>query len=177
MSPRMIQKAAALVLLLLPAACGSSGSQHTVQTLNSRLHTTLGPDAAAGRVSMVPQPDGAQVVFRDPPRTPAGSDVLDDRDQYLMASVTEALLDPTLMRVAVVQAPGTPVGLDGDRARAATNYLRTYRVVTSPEVAAAAIPVPPGGLLVDIRVQCPTTTTLSDLGLGVPYGPSQPVCD
>ncbi|OJW24110.1 MAG: hypothetical protein BGO51_07265 [Rhodospirillales bacterium 69-11] len=174
----MFQKAAALAALLLPAAC-TSGPQHTVETLNTRLRTELAPDAAAGRVVLTPQPDGAQVVFREPPLTPVGSTVLDDRDQYIMASVTEALLDLSLMHVAVAQAPGSPLGRDGARAQAAADYLRTYRV---PVIAAQPLPavtpqVPPGGLLVDIRVQCPTVPTRTAWGLETAYGPAQPACD
>lgn len=178
MSPRMFQKAAALAALLLPTAC-TSGPQHTVETLNTRLRTELSADAAAGRVALVPQADGAQVVLREPPLTPVGTTVLDDRDQYIMASVTEALLDLSLMHVAIAQAPGSPLGRDGARALAAANYLQTYRV---PATAAQPAPattaqVPPGGLLVDIRVKCPSVPTRTAWGLETAYGPAQPACD
>ncbi len=177
----MIFHARQLAVLLGPVfllgACGPSGQQHATQLLNNRLQTRLAPDIAAGRAVLQPQSDGATVTLLDPTLFPNSADVLDNRENDVRASVVEALLDPSLMRLRVTDTSSLP-----DRQRD-TRVLNVMQYFTSnglgltlepAEPLQAAPPAPAqGGLTVTIKVQCPNRDDRAGYG----SGRSKPICD
>jgi len=158
----------------LVAGCSSSNPAKTVDLLNRRLSTTLGPEISENRASLQPLPDGAQVTLLDTSKLPDDVGALDNRTRDPRASIIMGMLDPTLMRVSVAD---TGAGTDLDRmnrVNSFTNYMTEYRLGPTLEtVEGAAPPASPPGLAVTIRVVCPARTNWPGYG----QGQSLPACD
>ncbi len=168
--PRQI--VALLGSLLLLTACGASGQQHTVQLLDQRLQTRLEPDIKAGRASVQPLPDGAQVTLLDPTSFSNIADARDNRENDPRASIIEALLDPSLMRLRVADTSTLPDNQRDARVRNVTQYFVANGVGLSV-LPSGPLPPPaaPQGVTVTINVQCPDAHASSG------YGPAIPTCD
>jgi hypothetical protein len=144
--------------LVLAAGCAPSGQQHTTQVLNQRLLDHLAPAIVLGQVALQPLPDGARVTLLGASRFPREVRASDVRDTGVPASVVEALLDPTLMRIEVSDTSALPDTQRVDRVRDARQYFAAYGL--GPTLRAAA-PLPasagpvPAGLALTISVQCP----------------------
>jgi hypothetical protein len=114
--------------LLSLAACGESAARHNAQILNGRLQAGLAPDLAAGRATLQPLPDGAQVTLAEQTLFPNGGAQLDDRGRFILASVIEGLLDPRILRIDLAQSPATPPDLQQARLRAVRQFFDAYLV-------------------------------------------------
>jgi hypothetical protein len=168
----MKRHATVLIPLILLAACGSSGPQHTARLLDERLNTDLAPDVAAGRATVQTIDGGNRVTllglasFASDPRT-------DGQDPDARANVIEALLDPSLMRVEVADTSTLPPYQRDTRVQNVqhyfvTNGLESVLVPSGPDVAAGA-----SGLVLTIHVACPPPNGPTGYG----DGRSHPVCD
>lgn len=153
--------------MLLLAGCG--GAQQTARELDRRLQARLATDIAANHVTVTPLADGAQVTFLDQPSY-IGSPDLDPRDTYLLSSVVEGLMDPTLMRIAVADTTPVPVGAYPSRAANATRFLQSYGLGPSL-VQPAVVGTPPPGLTLTISVDCPPSGSATRA-----YGTPIPSC-
>jgi hypothetical protein len=173
-----------LAILLCPplllAACGPSGQQRTAQRLDDRLFVDLAPDIAAGNAVLQPLPDGARVTFLGPSLFPVDERALDNQQRDVRAGVVEGLLDPSLMRLQVVDTSALPDSQRDARVRNVARYFEVYDLGPSlvPTAPRAVLPPgPPGatppGLTITISVHCPHPND----GAGYGDGTSRPVCD
>lgn len=180
----MIPYARQFAVLLCPAlfltACGMSSQQRTVQLLDQRLQTRLASEIAAGRAVLQQTHDGALVTLRDPTMFANSADALDNRENDVRASVVEALLDPSLMRVQVTDTSTLPDNQKDARIQNVAQYLVANGLGQTllPTQAGQAMPTGamptgavPEGLQLTINVQCP------DHRENAPYGPSNPMCN
>jgi hypothetical protein len=161
--------------LLAVAAC-ASGEQHTTQLLNDRLQAELAGDVAAGNAALQPLPDGARVTLLSTSPFPFPDDqkALDAKVPDIRSNVIEGLLDPSLMRVQVMDSA---VLTDRQRQARVLNvdqYFVAYGVGSTLDTASpAAAPSGPAGLTIDIHVRCPPRDGWIEYG----SGKSKPVCD
>jgi hypothetical protein len=148
--------------LLLVAAC-ASGQQQTTQLLGNRLQERLSSDITAGRTALQPLPDGARVTLVDPNLFQNGGNELNDNGRDVLASITEGLLDPSLMQIAVddTSPPTGPIGWQPARASAVNQYFTDYGLGGTLQPPAPAQPIPagavapaPAGVAITISVQC-----------------------
>jgi hypothetical protein len=171
-----------LAILLCPplllASCGPSGQQRTTQRLNDRLAVLLAPDVAAGSAVFQPLPDGARVTLLGSSLFPFAENMPGNQAHDVRASVTEALLDPSLMRLQVVDTSALPPDQQDARVGNVARYFVAYGLGPTllPAPSHAVLPPgPPGatppGLTITIFVQCPPPYG------GTGYGQSRPVCD
>jgi hypothetical protein len=158
--------------LFVIAACGPSAQQRTTRLLDDRMQAQLAPDVAAGRAVVRALPDGARVTLLDSSLFPNDPKALDDQYPDIRASVIEALLDPSLMRVQVADTSTLPADQRGTRVQNVEAYF-TLNGLGSVLVPTGALPsgAGPSGLAITISVQCPPP----DRGSG--YGGSKPMCD
>ena len=97
-------------LLLTLACCGPSPQQRTTRLLDDRMQTELASEIKAGRAVVQQLPDGARVTLLDRSLFPNGPKALDDQVPDIRADVIQALLDPSLMRVAVADTSSAARG-------------------------------------------------------------------
>jgi hypothetical protein len=169
----------AVLLPLLLAACGPSG-QRTTQRLNDRLAEGTAPDVAAGNAVLQPLPDGARVTLLGSSLFPADERTLNDQTHDVRAGVIEGLLDPSLMRVQIVDTSGLPAEERDARVRNVTQYFVNNGLGSILVPAAPQAVLPPGpvgatplGLTITISVQCPHPRGQA----GYDDGTANPVCD
>jgi hypothetical protein len=151
--------AALLGPVLLVVGCTSSGVGRGAQGLGQRLQTQLAPDIAAGQVTLEQLPDGARVTLTDQSLFPYGGAELDDRGRYVLASVIEGLLAPSITRIEVAGSPAASVDLQGARTRAVAQYFEDYGlgpILLPPawqqEVPAGSAGSAPQGLTITINM-------------------------
>ncbi len=157
MRPLLPRLSVVLPALLLLAACGATPEQRTARTLNQRLDTGLAKDVAANKVFLRATPNGAQVTLLDASATPGGFAVSDPNEDSVRASVVEALLDPSLMRISVADTSFLPPDQQAERVANLEDYVRTMALGNVLRQASAAQPAPaaPPGLMLTITVACP----------------------
>ncbi len=176
----MPSQAHRLVVLLAPllclAACGPTREQATAGLLNQRLQEQLDADVKGNRVALETLPTGARVTFLDTSSTPGG---LQDPDPSLgstRASVIEALLDPSLMRIGVTDTSVLPPDEKAARTRDLTQYIQSMQLGSTlqPAESPEAQPSGPGpaGMRLTINVQCPHRND----GSGYDSGVRKPAC-
>jgi hypothetical protein len=147
---------------LLLSACGS-GLQNSTEILGNRLQAQLGSQVQSGDVAITRKPDGAAVTLLRP--SPGAE--LSERDQYLLASAIEGLIDPTLVQIQVTDTQPGPVGYEPPRVQATTAYFKSFAINATPLTAAPA--GVPQGLTVDITVHCPPSHSAWNWGYNAPY--------
>ncbi|HYZ20657.1 MAG TPA: hypothetical protein VE690_00740 [Rhodopila sp.] len=144
-------------LLVMLAGCADP-TRYAARHLQQRLQTNLSPQIASRQVTVDNAADGARVILPEPALfVPRGADLTVD-GAYLVASVTESLLDPHLMQVNVTDTSGVPDNLRTARMRSVRNYVEASELGPSLPIGAAAqsrVNVPPEAMVVDIRVHCP----------------------
>jgi hypothetical protein len=169
-APRL---AVVLAPLLLFAGCSGPS---TTQRLSDRLEADLAPDIAAGNAVLQPLPDGARVTIVGFSRyAPGRQSIADDQQRDVRASVVEALLDPSLMRIQLADTSALPDAQRSARLRTLTRFLEAYELGSTLQPAALPQALPPDappGLSITIRVQCPSWN-----GPVGDNGGSKPVCD
>jgi hypothetical protein len=137
----------ALAVAFALTACGEPSS---VQTLQDRVATTVSPaNTCNSQASVEYLPNGARIRFPDSLFLPARGD-LTECGHYALASVTQAMLDPSIMQVIVETddsgGPGTTLSLR--RAEAVRTLLTDVGFVPyQPPVVVQAAPVPSQGVL------------------------------
>jgi hypothetical protein len=147
--------AALLAPMLLAVACtSSSGVSRSAQELGQRLQVGLAPDVAAGRAALEPLPDGARVTLSDVALFPTGATELDDKGRYVLASVIQGLLSPRILLIEITESPASPVGLQGLKARAVTQYLEEYGLQSTlqPPVPPDSAGAVPRGLTITVSI-------------------------
>jgi hypothetical protein len=155
------------------SGCGVSAPSRTTATLQQRLAERLAAPIAANEVSLTPQSDGAYVTLLRPPPL---NETLDETNGLILADVTEALLDPTLMRIAVSEAADAS---ESERVRAVNRYFEAFNLgptLRPPVALPPAVPQPVGtssGVTIRIAVHCPDSAA----GSSWDYGEFQPACD
>jgi hypothetical protein len=169
-APRL---AVLLTPLLLFAGCAGPS---TTQRLGYRLQVGLAPDIAAGNAILQPLPNGARVTLVRLPRyAPGRQPVVDDQQRDVRASVVEALLDPSLMRIQLADTSTLPDAQRDARVRNMAQYLEAYELGSTLQPAAPPQAMPPDappGLTITINVQCPSRN-----GPVGDSGGSKPICD
>jgi hypothetical protein len=181
MNAQALRLAVLLCPPLLLAACGGpSGPQLTTQGLDDRLAADLAPDIAAGNAVLQPLPGGARVTLLGSSAFPADERALDDQHRDARVSVIEGLLDPSLMRVQLVDTSGLPDDLRDSRVRNLAQYFADFGLGSTLLPTAPRSVLPPGsagatppGLTITISVDCPHANDRSGHG----DGGSHPVCD
>lgn len=174
---------ARLAVLLSPLfllnACGGSGQHRTARLLNERLSYQLAPNIAAGNVALQPLPDGAQVTLLSQRAFEDNVTALTDKYPSTRASVVEALLAPSLMRIQLADTSALPPDQKQERINNVTQYFQDYGLgstlqpVASPQVMVPASAGPaPTGLTITISVVCPHAHP----GPGYGTGQAQPAC-
>jgi hypothetical protein len=123
-----IRLAASLAPMLMLIGCTGSYWDDAPRVLGDRLQNRLTPELASGQAGLTRLPDGAQVVLTEQALFPGGGTELDDRGRYLMASVIEGLLEPTMLRIELAGTPGTPIGVQQARLLSVTQYLEDFRL-------------------------------------------------
>jgi hypothetical protein len=162
-----------LLAAVFLSGCGVFAPSRTTTTLQQRLAARLAAPIAAKEVSLTPQSDGAYVTLLRPPPL---NETLDEANGLILADVTEALLDPTLMTIAVSEAADAP---ESERVRAVNRYFEAFNLGTPLRPAVAlqpTVPQPVGtssGLIIRIAVHCPDDASRPDWG----YGEFRPTCD
>ena len=146
-----IRRVASVAPMLLLVACTGSYWDNAPVVLGDRLQDRLTPELASGQAGLRRLPDGAQVVLTDQALFPGGGTELDDRGRYVLASVIEGLLEPTILRIELTGTPGTPVSVQEARLRSVTQYLEDFRL--GPQLQ----PAPPQdiaaqGMAITVRV-------------------------
>jgi hypothetical protein len=144
-----IHRASLLGSLLLMAAC-SSGSP--TQDLNARLQMQLAPQIATNEAALQPLPDGSQVLLIDESLFAAGGAQLNDKGQYILASVIEGLIDPRLLRIEVADSPGTAAYLQSARVQAVTEYFADYGLAPTLQPPSAPVATTSPGTVIAIHV-------------------------
>ncbi len=164
-------------LLLTLACCGPSPQQRTTRLLDDRMQTQLASEIKAGRAVVQQLPDGARVTLLDRSLFPNGPKALDDQVPDIRADVIQALLDPSLMRVAVADTSALPADQRDTRIRNVEGYFTDnglgFVLVPAEAAPAAAGPTGPAGLTITVSVQCPPTGHY----IGYRDGTSRPVCE
>lgn len=164
---------AVLAPVALLAACASP-EHSTARLLDQRLQAQLAADIAANRVTVQPLPQGARVTFLGTSATPGGlaSSLPDEGSSR--SSVIEALLDPTLMRVAVDDT--APVTADQRAAQVASirQYFQENALgsLLLPDPQPQLLPPGPPGVALTISVVCPHRND----GAGYDTGKDKPAC-
>jgi hypothetical protein len=162
--------------LLILAAC-SSGQQNTTRDLNGRMQAELAPDIGAGNVALQPLPDGDRITLLGSSQFAADVRALDDQQRDVRASVVEALLDPRLMRINVVDTSELPPDQRQTRVNNVVRYFEAYGLAPSLQPGSPQQPLPattvPAGLIITVSVQCPRA--YGEAGYG--NGKADPMCD
>jgi hypothetical protein len=139
-----MRQTALLFGVLLLAACGPTNQQKTVNLQQQRLYASLGDAARAGAVTITNQPDGAEIVFPDT-AIPFSPDA--------RASMIQALIDPTLLRIGIAAPAGLPQYEADRRVQAWSTYFAAMQVGDA-EIGPTPQAVP-SGMAVRIQVNCP----------------------
>ena len=160
--------------LLCLAACGPTREQATAGFLNQRLQEQLGADVTANRVALEALPTGARVTFLDTSSTPGGLQMSDPSIGSVRASVIEALLDPSLMRIGVTDTSALPPDQKAARVSSLTQYIQSMQLGSTLQPAAPPEAQQPGptGMTLTINVQCPHRND----GSGYDSGIRKPAC-
>lgn len=152
---------------LLLSGCGGSPQHQTARILQDRLRSNLAPEISHHHATMQPLPEGAQITLDQASLFAPNQPDLTSDGRFTVASLTEALLDPRLMRMSVVGAAATPAYLRQARADSVNDYVRSHVLgpsldVTAPPVQPVATPVaqpaafpPAQAVTVTILVHCP----------------------
>ena len=164
-------------LLLTLACCGPSRQQRTTDLLDDRMQTQLASEIKAGRAVVQRLPDGARVTLLDSSMFPNDQKALDDQVPDVRADVIEALLDPSLMRVAVADTSTLPADQRDTRIRNVEDYFTDnglgFVLVPAETAPPAPGPAGPAGLTITVSVHCPPTGYY----IGYRDGISRPVCE
>jgi hypothetical protein len=134
--------------LLLTAAC-SSGTP--TPDLNARLQARLAPQIATNQAAVQQLPDGSQVLLIDQSLFADGGAQLNDKGQYILASVIEGLLEPRLLRIEITDQP-TSAYLQNARIQAVTQYFADYGLAPTLQPPSAPIAATPPGTIIAIHV-------------------------
>ena len=151
-----------LSLPIVLAACGPSGPQRVARELDTRLQARLASSIATGQAALQPLPAGAQVTL--PPalgfQDPKGG--LGEKDSFVLDSVIQGLLDPSLMRIDIADPTAAPDSAQAARLRGVMQYFVDYRLGSSLQPAGPTLGTPPGlvaappaNLTITINVVCP----------------------
>jgi hypothetical protein len=180
-----------LTPLLLLAACGSTDhiawESHTArqthmvaQTLNQRMAMRLADDVAAHTAAVQPLLDGTQVTLIDTTPVPGGPATELPGEGSARASLVEAMLDPSLMRIELSDTSSLPDDQRAQRISDLADYFRRYglgQTLVPPTqhvvLRSDAVPQPPPGLTVTIAVLCPPDR---HDGSGYGSGAARPDC-
>jgi hypothetical protein len=120
-------------LALLTAACSSSPSPDQIAgDLTERLNLRLAPEVASGQAGVQRLPDGARVTLADGTVFSVGGATLDDKGRYMVASVIEALLAPSLLQVDVSGSTAATTTVQDRQARAVTSFFEDFGIFASP---------------------------------------------
>ena len=174
----MPSQARCLLVLLAPllclAACGPDRERATAGFLNQRLQEQLDTDVKANRVALEALPTGARVTFLDTSPTVGGPQVSDPGVGSVRASVIEALLDPSLMRIGVTDTSALSPDQKAARVGNLTQYIQSMQLGSTLQPAEPAEAQRPGpaGMLLTINVQCPHRND----GSGYDSGVRKPGC-
>ena len=162
------------VPLLFLGACGPTREQATAGLLNQRLQEQLSAEVTANRVALQPLPTGAKVTFLDTSSTPGGLQVSDPGVGSVRASLIEALLDPSLMRIDVMDTSTLPPEQKAKRTSNLTQYIQSMQLGSTlqPAQPPEAQSSGPGGMTLTIEVQCPRRND----GSGYDSGARKPAC-
>jgi hypothetical protein len=168
-------------LLLIPfllAACSSDhGLNRATRLLNDRLQVTMAPDIAAGAATVQPLSNGALVTLLGPSDFANTVDARADRRRDVRAGVVEALLDPSLVNVAVADTSTLPPYQRETRVRNMYQYFQDNGLALTlvpggpPPAPVAGTPVPQG-VAISITLDCPAHAQRGTWG----YGPVLPSC-
>ena len=161
-------------LLLFLGGCGPTREQATAGLLNQRLQEQLGADVTANRVALETLPTGARVTFLDTSPTPGGLQVSDPGVGSVRASVIEALLDPSLMRIGVTDTSALSPDQKAARISNLTQYIQSMQLGSTlqPGEPPGAQQPGPAGMTLTINVQCPYRND----GSGYDSGVRKPAC-
>ncbi|HQT77636.1 MAG TPA: hypothetical protein PLD10_11345 [Rhodopila sp.] len=158
---RLVLTAGAVMLL---SGCGSSAQHQSARVLQHRLQANLAPELDRHQVTLQRLPNGAQVVLDQANLFAPDQSDLTASGRFTVASLTESLLDPSLMRVTVIGAAATPAYLRQAREQSVRDYVRAH--VLGPSLDIGAPPAQPvatqpvanaaaQAVTVTILVQCP----------------------
>ena len=132
--------------LLLLAACGPTGQQRTVALLHQRLHARMAGAMQTGAATVQDLPDGALVSFPERRFVTAGDPRID---------MVEAMLDPSLLRIAVVPPSNLPPYEAAQRVQAWTTEFSRMQIgpaLRPPSITPSPVPY---STTVVIQVVCP----------------------
>ena len=120
-------------LALFVAACSSTPSPGVIaDDLNARLNERLASEIASGQAAVQPLPDGARVTLADGTVFSVGGVTLNDRGQYTVTSVIQALLAPTLLEIDVSGSSAASMTVQDSQARAVSKFFVDYGIIATP---------------------------------------------
>jgi flagellar motor protein MotB len=130
MMHRRIGRRAALVTLLAPtllasakAWAGPYSAERNAEELTLRLQNRLAEHIAAGQVTLVGLPQGAQVTMMDAALFPIGQTQLSAAGRNVLSRVIQGLLAPNLMRISIDGLTSSPFTLRELRAQAVGQFF------------------------------------------------------
>lgn len=129
---RFPQLVASVMPLLMAAGC-ASGPDQDAHELGDRFQTQLRPQLAGGQAVLERLPEGVRVTVSEQSLFPRGSAELDDKGRYVLASVVESLLDPSLLQIQVVEWSPTSPALQLARVQAVADFLDRWQLLSAPE--------------------------------------------
>jgi hypothetical protein len=122
---------AILLTPLLPVAACAPGPDHVAEHLNERLQFQLAPQMTASQAALEEFPDGARVTLTDQSLFKPGSAELSDSGHYIIASVIEGLVNPSLLRIELAESPASSPYLRDQRLQTVTTFLSDYQLLPS----------------------------------------------
>ena len=121
-------RVAILLTALLPVAACVPGPDHVAEHLNERLQTQLAPQMTTSQAALETFPDGARVTLTDQSLFKPGSAELSDSGHYIIASVIEGLVNPSLLRIELVESPASSPYLRDQRLQTVMQFLSDYQL-------------------------------------------------
>ena len=122
---------AMLLSPLLPIAACAPGPDNVAEHLNERLQFHLAPQMTTSQAALETFPDGARVTLTDQSLFKPGSAELSDSGRYIIASVIEGLVEPSLLRIELAESPASSPYLRDQRLQTVTQFLSDYRLLPS----------------------------------------------
>ena len=136
----------------------TSSAQQSARVLQQRLQSNLAPQVANHQATIDNFPDGARVTLDEPVLFNSDHADLSTDGGYVIASVTESLLDPRLMQVDVTDTSAGPDDLRNARVRSVQHYVEANQLGPSLPVETRPQPAvsrPAQTMVVTVRVHCP----------------------